>query len=56
MIREYFYQFGEDDPGNVVEALNTDRSLVLWDMDEGGTGMMLRISYEGIEIKIKDER
>ena len=48
---EYHYSFDDDTPGDIVEALNEDKSIVLYDLNSDGSGVMIRIDYLGITIK-----
>jgi len=48
---EYHYSFDDDTPGDIVEALNEDKSIILWDLDTSGSGVMIKIDYRGITIK-----
>jgi hypothetical protein len=48
---EFNYRFGDDDPGDIVEALNNDKSVILYDLNSDGSGVMIRIDYLGITIK-----
>jgi hypothetical protein len=48
---EYHYSFDDDTPGDIVEALNEDKSIILWDIDASGSGVMIKIDYRGITIK-----
>jgi len=47
----YYYSFDDDTPGDIVEALNEDKSIILWDLNPDGSGVMIKIDYNGIEIK-----
>ena len=47
----YYYSFDDDTPGDIVEALNEDKSIILWDLDSSGFGVMIKIDYRGINIK-----
>lgn len=48
---EYHYSFDDDTPGDIVEALNEDKSIILWDLKPDGSGVMIKIDYNGITIK-----
>ena len=48
---EYYYSFDDDTPGDIVEALNNDKSIILWDINEDGSGVMIKIDYKGLHIK-----
>ena len=48
---EFNYRFGDDDPGDIVEALNNDKSVILYELNPDGSGVMIRIDYLGINIK-----
>ena len=48
---EYTLRYAEDDPGNIVEALNNDLSYTMWEMDDD-TAMMVMIHPEYIRVKI----
>ena len=51
-MNEIYFSFEDDDPGNLVEALNTDRSLIIWGQDDlSGRDIMIKIDYNGIHIK-----
>ena len=39
---DLYYEFGDDDPGSIVEALNEDKSIILWDLDSSGAGVMIK--------------
>lgn len=50
----YELPFSDDDPGNIVEALNTDREYMMYEMDHtGGIVIVIDPSY-GIKVKIVD--
>ena len=50
---EYQINYDDDDPGNIVEALNTDRSYTLYEVDpETGRGAIVMIHPEYIKVKI----
>ena len=55
--KEYYYEFSEDDPGDIVEALNEDKGYYMYEVKEG-FGILIWIDYNGIRIKIteQDER
>ena len=56
-MHDYYYDFDDDTPGDIVEALNEDKSIILWDLDSSGSGVMIRIDYKGIHIKqVQNER
>lgn len=44
----YRYDFEDDNPGDIVEALNNDLSYTMWDLDQG---LCIKIDYTGISIK-----
>ena len=48
---DLYYKFGDDDAGSIVEAFNNDKSIILWDLDTSGSGVMIKIDYRGITIK-----
>ena len=48
---EINYRFGDDDAGSIVEALNEDKSVILYDLNPDGSGIMIKIDYWGITIK-----
>jgi len=48
---QYYYSFDDDTPGDIVEALNEDKSIILYDLNSDGSGMMIRIDYLGLTIK-----
>ena len=48
---EYYYSFDDDTPGDIVEALNEDKSVILYDLNSDGSGVMIKIDYRGIHIK-----
>ncbi len=48
---EYNYSFDDDTPGDIVEALNNDKSIILYDLNSDGSGVMIKIDYLGITIK-----
>jgi len=48
---ELYYKFGDDDPGDIVEALNNDKSIILYELNEDGSGVMIRMDYNGLHIK-----
>ena len=48
---EINYRFGDDDAGSIVEALNEDKSVILYDLNPNGSGIMIKIDYWGINIK-----
>lgn len=48
---EYHYTFDDDNPGDIVEALNTDREYSMWEMDDDG-GIFILIKPTGISVKI----
>ena len=48
---EYYYSFDDDTPGDIVEALNEDKSIILWDINEDGSGVMIKLDYKGLHIK-----
>lgn len=50
-MQEYYYSFDDDTPGDIVEALNEDKSIILWDINEDGSGVMIKIDYKGLHIK-----
>lgn len=50
---EYHYEFTDDDPGNIVEALNTDREYMLYEIDSNSQrGIVIIIDPLGIKVKI----
>jgi len=51
MIDEYYYDFDDDTPGDIVEALNEDKSIILYDLNSDGSGIMIKIDYLGLHIK-----
>lgn len=50
-MQEYYYSFDDDTPGDIVEALNEDKSIILWDINVDGSGVMIKIDYKGLHIK-----
>ena len=48
---DIYYKFGVDDPGDIVEALNEDKSIILWDINADGSGVMIKIDYNGLQLK-----
>jgi hypothetical protein len=48
---EYYYSFDDDTPGDIVEALNEDKSIILYDLNSDGSGVMIKIDYLGLHIK-----
>jgi len=48
---DLYYKFGDDDPGSIVEALNEDKSVILYDLNSDGSGIMIKLDYRGIHIK-----
>ena len=48
---DYYYKFDDDTPGDIVEALNEDKSIILWDLKPDGSGVMIKIDYNGLHIK-----
>ena len=48
---EYRYIFEEDDPANVIHALQEDLSYTMWDVNEN-KGLCIKLDYTGIQIKI----
>lgn len=50
----YELPFSDDDPGNIVEALNTDREYMMYEMDhDSGIIVVIDPSF-GIKVKIID--
>lgn len=47
----YHYSFTDDNPGDIVEALNTDREYMMYELDDSG-GIIIVIKPTGIDIKI----
>ena len=54
---EYKLYYEDDDPGSIVEALNTDREYAIWEVDtDSGEACIVVIHPEYIKVKIiKDE-
>ena len=48
---EFNYRFGDDDPGDIVEALNEEKDLYLYELNEDGSGVMIMININGLHIK-----
>jgi hypothetical protein len=48
---DYYYSFDDDTPGDIVEALNEDKSIILYDLNPDGSGTMIKIDYRGLHIK-----
>ena len=48
---EYQYTFGDDDAGSIVEALNEEKDLYLYELNEDGSGVMIMININGLHIK-----
>jgi hypothetical protein len=48
---DYYYSFDDDTPGDIVEALNEDKSIILYDLNSDGSGTMIKIDYRGLHIK-----
>ena len=48
---EYQYKFGDDDAGSIVEALNEEKDLYLYELNEDGSGVMIMININGLHIK-----
>ena len=48
---EHRYTFEEDDPANIVKALQEDLSYTMWDVNENN-GLCIKLDYTGIQIKI----
>jgi len=48
---EFNYRFGDDDPGDIVEALNEEKDLYLYEINEDGSGVMIKININGLHIK-----
>ena len=52
MELEFKIPYDDDDPGNIVEALNTDRTYTLYQIDHDGRGAIVMIHPEYIKVKI----
>lgn len=50
-MMDYYYKFDDDTPGDIVEALNEDKSIILYDLNSDGSGIMIKIDYLGLHIK-----
>ena len=48
---EIIYKFGDDDPGDIVEALNEEKDLYLYELNEDGSGIIIKININGLHIK-----
>lgn len=48
---DYYYSFDDDTPGDIVEALNEDKSIILYDLNSDGSGIMIKLDYLGLHIK-----
>ena len=48
---EYKLYYDDDDPGNIVEALNTDKQYMMYEID-GDKGIIVVIHPEYINVKI----
>lgn len=48
---EIIYKFGDDDPGDIVEALNEEKDLYLYELNEDGSGVIVKININGLHIK-----
>ena len=48
---EIIYRFGDDDPGDIVEALNEEKDLYLYELNEDGSGIIVKININGLHIK-----
>lgn len=48
---EYEYRFNDDNPGDIVEALNTDTEYSMWELGDDG-GIFILIQPTGIKVKI----
>ena len=48
---EIIYKFGDDDPGDIVEALNEEKDLYLYELNEDGSGIIVKININGLHIK-----
>ena len=53
METEYHLAFNDDDPGNIVEALNTDKEYMLYELTDN-RGIIVVIDPMGIKVKIID--
>ena len=48
---EIIYKFGDDDPGDIVEALNEEKDVYLYELNEDGSGIIIKININGLHIK-----
>ncbi len=48
---DLYYKFGDDDAGSIVEAFNNDKSIILWDLNADGSGVMIKMDINGLHIK-----
>lgn len=48
---DIYYKFGDDDAGSIVEAFNNDKSIILWDLNADGSGVMIKMDINGLQLK-----
>ena len=48
---DLYYKFGDDDAGSIVEAFNNDKSIILWDLNADGSGVMIKMDINGLQLK-----